>query len=201
MKLSLLVLAILLYALPGRAGEVSCPNSDDTCVTKGDLDTFVEVLKEKRCLQTTPPTLKLDSVTITTDVDGRVYYSGADPNPYTVRMAWCGYEVVATTKLSLVVARREPPVWGLRFRPKFAGSFLFVDAFKQSSAGEAVDVGVLWDILYYKAFNFNIATGFRSAGLGIGIDLTKNFGWFVGTSYSWWTLKVNPQTGLYFAFW
>jgi hypothetical protein len=200
MKSLLLVLAIVLYALPSRA-DVSCPNADDTCVPKADMDAFVAVLKEKKCLQTTQPTFKLDSVTIITDVDGRVYYSGADPHPYTVKMSWCGYDVTAQEKLTLVVAKKEPSVWGFRFRPKFAGSFLFVDAFNQSSAKQAVDVGILWDFVYYKAFNLNIATGFRSAGLGVGMDITRNFGGFVGAAYSWWTLKVNPQAGLYFAFW
>jgi hypothetical protein len=200
MKSLLLVLAIVLYALPSRA-DVSCPNADDTCVPKADMDAFVAVLKEKKCLQTTQPTFKLDSVTIITDVDGRVYYSGADPHPYTVKMSWCGYDVTAQEKLTLVVAKKEPSVWGFRFRPKFAGSFLFVDAFNQSSAKQAVDVGILWDFVYYKAFNLNIATGFRSAGLGVGMDITRNFGGFIGAAYSWWTLKVNPQAGLYFAFW
>jgi len=201
MKALLLALAITLYVFPSRANEVVCPNGDDTCVSKGDMESIVLVLKEKKCLQTTQPTFKLDSVTIITDVEGRVYYSGADPHPYTVKMSWCGYDVTYTGKLTLVVAKKEPPVWGFRFRPKFAGSFLFVDAFNRSSAGEAVDVGILWDLVYYKPFNLNIATGFRSAGFGVGVDATRNFGGFVGASYSWWTLKVNPQAGLYFSFW
>lgn len=200
MKIILLAFALFLYAFTSRA-EVSCPNADDVCVTKADMDALVMLLREKQCLQTTQPTFKLDSVTIITDVDGRVYYSGSDPKPYTVKMAWCGYAVTATDNLTLVVAKKEPPVWGFRFRPKFTGSFLFVDAFHQSSAGEAVDVGILWDILYYKAVNLNITTGFRSAGLGVGVDITRNFGVFIGVAYSWWTLKVNPQAGLYFAFW
>lgn len=201
MKVFLLALATTLYVLPSRANEVSCPNGDDTCVPKGDMDAFVSVLKEKKCFQTTTPAFKLDSVTLVTDVDGRVYYSGSDPHPYTIKMSWCGYDVTAIEKLTLVVAKKEPPVWGFRFRPKFAGSFLFVDAFNRSSAGEAVDVGLLFDFLYYKAFNLNVATGFRSAGLEVGVDITRNFGGFVGAAYSWWTLMVNPQAGLYFAFW
>jgi len=195
-----LVLAVVFYASPSRA-DVSCPNADDTCVPKADMSSFVSILKEKSCFQKTKPTFKLDSVTITTDVDGRVYYSGSDPHPYTINMSWCGYDVSANEKLTLIVAKKEPPVWGFRFRPKFSGSFLFVDAFSQSSAKQAVDVGILWDILYYKAVNFNVATGFRSAGAGVGMDITRNFGWFIGAAYSWWTLKVNPQAGLYFSFW
>jgi hypothetical protein len=201
MKALLLALAITLYVYPSRASDILCPNGDDTCVSKGDLEVFVSVLREKKCLQTTQPTFKLDPVTVITDVDGRVYYSGSDPHPYTIKMSWCGYDVTAIEKLNLVVAKKEPPIWGFRFRPKFAGSFLFVDSFNRSSAGEAVDVGVLFDFLYYKAFNLNVAAGFRSAGIGVGMDITRNFGGFIGAAYSWWTLKVNPQAGLYFSFW
>ncbi len=196
-----LILAIVLYSLPSRASDVLCPNSDDTCVSKQDLDTFMSVLREKKCLQTTQPTFKFDSVTIVTDVDGRVYYSGSNPHPYTVNLSWCGYDVTYTGKLTLVVAKKEPPVWGFRVRPKFAGSFLFVDAFKQSSAGEAVDVGLLWDIFYYKALNFNVATGFRSIGAGFGVDLFRNMTVYGGYAFSWWTLKHNPSIGVGFSLW
>lgn len=201
MKSFLLALAVVLYTLSSRASDVSCPGSDDTCVSKPDLDAFISVLREKKCLQTTQPTFKFDSITLVTDTEGRAYYSGAEPHPYTVTLNWCGYDVTYTGKLTLVVAKREPPTWGFRFRPKFSGSFLFVDAFSQSSAKQAIDVGLLWDFLYYKAFNLNVVTGFRSAGLGVGMDATRNFGGFIGVSYSWWTLKVNPQAGLYFSFW
>lgn len=96
---------------------------------------------------------------------------------------------------------KEPPVWGFRFRPKFAGSYLFVDGFSSSKAVDGVDVGLLWDFFYYKAVNLNVATGFRSIGAGLGADLTRNFGLYGGWSISWWTFKQNPQLGLYFSFW
>jgi hypothetical protein len=198
--LPLALLPTLLWSISAQAETITCAEGA-VCVDSVDMTIMVSLLRDKQCQQTTQPTFELDAITIVTDKDGRVYYSGADPKPYTLKMKWCNYEVTAAGKLNVIVAKTEPPVWGFRFRPKFAGSFLFVDAFKQSSAGEAVDVGILWDFLYYKSFNVNVATGFRSAGVGVGYDITRNFGGYFGGSLSWWTMKVNPQAGLYFSFW
>ena len=199
MKRLLLALTLFLWSTSVWA-QVTCA-AEDTCVAKGDMEKFIAVLQEKRCLQSTHPTFHLDPVTIVVDKEGRVYYSGADPKPYTVKMTWCGYDVTATGKIDLTVAKNEPPVGGFRFRPKFAGSYLFVDGFSSTKSVDGVDVGILWDFLYYKAFNVNVATGFRSIGAGLGLDITRNFGGYAGYAFSWWTLKHNPQLGLYFSFW
>lgn len=191
-------LITLLWCMTAKAQD--CP-AGHKCIPDDDVEVFVQVLRERKCLQDEKPKFQLDPIVIITDVDGRVYYSGAQPVPYTVKMSWCNYEVTGQGKLEVAVAKREPPVWGFRFRPKFSGSFLFVDAFKQDTAGEAIDVGILWDFVYYKQFNLNLATGFRSVGAGLGVDITKNFGMFGAYAFSWWTLLHNPQAGLYFSFW
>lgn len=199
MKRLLLALLLLLWSIPAEA-QVVC-GEGATCVSDADLKAFVTLLEEKKCLQTTQPTIQLDPVTVVVDKNGRVYYSGADPKPYTLKLSWCAYEVTATGKVALTVARNEPPTWGFRFRPKFAGSYLFVDGFSSTKAIDGVDVGILWDFLYYKSLNLNASTGFRSIGGGVGFDITSNFGIYAGYSFSWWTLKHNPQLGLYFSFW
>ena len=199
MKRLLTALTLLLWPLTVRA-EVAC-SAGSTCVSDTDLKTFVTLAQEKQCLQKNQPTFKLDPITVIVDKDGRVYYSGDEPKPYSLKMTWCTYEVTTTGKVALVVAKNEPPVWGFRFKPKFAGSYLFVDGFSSSKAIDGFDVGILWDFLYYKAVNLNVATGFRSIGAGLGLDITRNFGGFAGYAFSWWTLKHNPQLGLYFSFW
>jgi hypothetical protein len=164
------------------------------------MTTVVQLLKDKQCEQTTTPVFTLDPINIIIDQSGRVYHSGDEPHPYTLKMNWCSYEVVAEGSVKLVVAKQEPPTWGFRVKPKFAGSFLIVDAFHQPSASDAVDVGLLWEFLYWRDFNFNVATGFRSIGASVGYDLTRNFGAFGGYGFSWFTLQHNPQAGLYFSF-
>jgi len=202
-KLPLLAMLVGLWPA-SAAAQTTCP-AGSTCVPPEDMEVFVKILKEKKCLQETKPTFKLDPINIVVDQDGRVYYTGADPKPYTLKMSWCNYEAEGTGKVDLVVAKKEPPTWGFRFRPKFAGSFLFVDGFEKYNdkydPSRAVDVGILWEFLYWHSFNLNVATGFRSAGAGLGMDITRNFGIYAGYAFSWWTLKHNPQMGLYFAFW
>lgn len=199
MKRLLTALTLLLWPLTVRA-EVAC-SAGSTCVSDTDLKTLLVLAEEKQCLQKTPPTFQLDPITVVVDKEGRVYYSGDEPKPYTLKMNWCTYEVTTTGKVSLVVAKNEPPVWGFRFKPKFSGSYLFVDGFSSSKAIDGVDVGILWDFLYYKAVNFNIATGFRSIGAGVGLDLFKNMTLYGGYALSWWTLKHNPSIGVGFALW
>jgi hypothetical protein len=165
------------------------------------MKTFMQLLRDTKCRQDTPPTFNLDPINIVEDTDGRIYYSGNQPLPYTLRMSWCNYEITGTGKVSLQVAKKIPPDYGFRFRPKLMGSFLFVDAFTQPKAVDAIDVGILWEFFYWKALNLNVETGFRSVGAGIGIDLSKNFGLYGGYAFSWWTLKSNPQAGVYLAFW
>jgi len=197
MKHLLLTIAIVLWSQHSQTQTCST----GTCVSPDDMKVIVKVLEEKKCLQTTQPIFTLDPITIVTDTEGRVYGSGADPHPYSVKMSWCTYDATAKGKVNLLVAKNEPATWGWRFRPKFMGSFLFVDAFNQPNAGDAVDVGILWDFFYWKALNLNVATGFRSAGAGVGVDLTRNMGLYGGYAFSWWTLKSNVQAGVYFSFW
>jgi hypothetical protein len=190
---------LLLFLIPRKVLGDCPPNA--TCVPSEDIKVFVNLLEDKKCQQSIKPDFKLDPINIVLDKDGRVYYSGNEPYPYTIKMAWCNYEVVAKGQVNLMAAVLVPPSWGFRFRPKFSSSILFVDAFDRSSAGEAIDVGIFWEFLYWKSLNLNVTTGFRSIGLGIGLDITKNFGVQGGYAFSWWTLKHNPQLGLGFAFW
>lgn len=202
MKLFIALLAglLTLLASPVVGAQEPCAEGSQ-CVPPEDMKVFVGVLSEKQCLLSTQPEFKLDPITIVVDQDGRVYASGADPNPYTVKMTWCSYAVTATGGVTVVVARKEPEVWGFRFRPKFSSGFLFVEAFEREKALDAVDVGLLWDFLYWKSFNLNIATGIRSIGAGVGFDITRNFGAYLGYAFAYADVRHNPYAGLYFSFW
>lgn len=201
----LVFLLAFLFPLPALAQQ-ACEGGAK-CVPPEDLEVFVKLLKEKKCLQDEKPVYTIDPIVITTDVEGRVYYSGAMPKPYTIRMKWCNYETTAQGVLNVQVAKKVPPDWGFRFRLKFYGGFLFTDAFEKYAPDDkydpsrAVDAGLQADFLYWRFINLNVGAGFRSVNASVGFDLTKNFGAFAGYAFSFWTLKHNPQAGLYFAFW
>lgn len=194
-------------APPAASGAAAEPCPDGTCVPDADLKKMVEVLREKKCLQTEKPEFDLDPINIVVDRQGRIYYSGAEPHPYTVRMTWCNYEVEAAGKVDIVAAMRVPSTWGFRFRPKAYIGVLPGEAFYNIPDTESlevmdlVDAGVMVDFLYYEWANLNAAVGFRSLGGGIGFDLTENFGAYGGYALTWGDWHHNANLGLWFSFW
>lgn len=202
MRVVAFILAVMVaLAVLARVAHADECRAGSTCVPQEDLEVFVKLLQEQKCRNENPPKFQLDGITIIEDQDGRIYGSGSDPKPYTLHMNWCNYEVTATGKVQLFVAKREPPFWGFRFRPKFQSGFLFTDAIAKENALSAIDVGVLLEGFYYRSVNLNLAAGFRSVGAGVGLDITKNFGAYAGYALSYDGLRSNPYLGLSFAFW
>jgi hypothetical protein len=193
---------VSLVSLSAEADPIAC-EAPNQCVSKQDLDKFLTVLREKKCLQSTKPTFELDPINLIVDKDGRVFYSGAAPNPYTLRMKWCSYEAEAQGKVKLVAAMKEPSLWGFRFRPKAYISLLPFEAFNVASEkfSDSWDAGAMVDFFHYDWANLNVAVGFRSVGAGLGADLTQNFGIYAGYATTWGTWHHNLNLGVWFSFW
>jgi len=65
-----------------------------------------------------------------------------------------------------------------------------------------IDGGVLLEPFFIRWANVNAYVGVRSVGGGVGIDLTKNFGVYLGYAVTWWpTWNSNPYLGISFALW
>ncbi len=188
----------------GIPPEPQCQNTEgQICVEKEDLKLFLKLAEERKCLDDTTPEFKLDSITIIMDEDGRVFYSGADPNkPYKLEMTWCHYKATGEGEVKVLAAMNEPPTWGFRFRPKaYLGYLPFKLMQKDSDFSSGLDAGLLLDVFYVKWVNFNVAAGFRSTGAGAGFDLTSNFGLYLGYSFAWDMKPTHNLLGAaYFAF-
>jgi hypothetical protein len=198
MKRLLATLAILLW--PSSALAAECAEGS-TCVPPEDMKAFVTILKEKKCLQTEKPTFTLDPITIITDEHGRVFYTGADPNPYKLKMTWCGYEADGEGSVKLTAAMKEPETWGFRFRPKAYLGYLPLEPIAYSkTASQGIDAGLMLDFFHVQFANVNVAVGFRSFGLGAGVDITKNFGGYLGYAMTWASWNHNLNSGIWFAF-
>lgn len=193
-------LGTLFVSFPVLAQTTACP-SGHVCVPPEDMKVFVRLLQEQKCRTETTPTFRLDPINLVVDRDGRVYGSGADPHPYTLAMSWCNYDVTAKGSVKLVAARREPPEFGFRFRLKAGMGPLVSDLFTRGWNLDAVDVGLLWELGFYREVNLNLVTGFRSAGVVLGFDLTRNVGLYFGYGLAYAGPRHNPTTGLSFAFW
>lgn len=201
---ALLVALPLVFLAPLAEAADTSPSTcaaGSTCVPKADMDVFVSLLKEKHCLQTDKPTFEVDPITIVVDKDGRIYGSGTDPVPWRLHMKWCGYDVDGGGKVSIVAAQKVEPDYGFRFRVKAAMGILGVEAFKRDPWTQAVDVGVLVEPFFFRSVNVNVAVGVRSFGGGLGFDLTRNFGVYLGYAVTFAELRSNPYAGLSFSFW
>jgi hypothetical protein len=200
----LVTLAVFLLASLAHADECEPPA---TCVPEKDMELFLQMAREKQCLFNNEPKFELDPVNIVIDREGRVYFSGAKPHPYKLRMTWCNYEVEAEGKVKVIAAMREPDTWGFRFRPKaYIGALPFEAFYADPTLDDLrvhdlIDAGAMVDFFYVEWFNVNAAVGFRSLGGGVGFDLTSNFGAYAGYGLSWGEWNHNLNLGLWFSFW
>lgn len=164
------------------------------------MDVILEVLGERKCLDTHPPVLTLDRVIITVDQDGRYYYSGGAPNPYTVQVDWCHYKIVGEGQVDVQVARLLPPTWGFRFRPKTHVGYLPTAIFDGSGFMNGVEVALGADMLYWRSLNLGATVGFRGVSIGPGYDVTKNFGVWAGYEVTYLAPHHGAIAGIWFAF-
>jgi hypothetical protein len=176
-----------------------CPEGF-TCVVDEDMKAFMQLLRDQKCRDETPPTIKADPVIIVVDRKGRVFGSGTGDKPYTLHLDWCNYQLEAKTQVHLDVAQRVEPTWGFRLRVKATAGLLVFDAFKERKLYEAMDGGVLVEPFFIQWANVNAYVGFRSVGLGFGADITTNFGAYAGYALTWGTWRSNPFLAAYFAF-
>lgn len=179
--------------------QTTC-TADQTCVPKEDLRDMVAVLKTQRCFKTERPEFKIDPIVVFTDVAGRLYVSGAAPYPWKLHMKWCSNEVEAAGVVHIEAAKILPQKYGLRFRPKAWIGYLPREALDAMEVGAGIDAGAMLDFLYWHWLNLNAAVGVRSGGLGIGADLTENFGLYTGWAVSWGNWNQNANVAAWFGF-
>lgn len=193
-------LAILFASLPVKADpDNACQG---TCVPPEDMKSLVASAKLKSCMNHTQPTIESDSITIVTDKDGRVFFSGAAPHPYTLRMKWCEYELEAKSTIHVVAAMQPAPTSGFRLRPKaYLGYALAEPLRTNGQARDGLDAGLAEEILYWRNLNLNVAVGVRTFGAGLGIDIFRSFGAYAGYAMTWDGFRANPLVSLWFAFW
>lgn len=194
----------MLVAMPAQAiaqeGEPAACNG--TCVSPEDMKKFVEMLHERKCLDTKAPRLLLDPINIVVDKQGRIFSSGNNPKPYKMKIEWCNYEIQAEGEVKVLAAVQEPPAYGFRFRPKAYTGLLLAEPFRKDAVfTDAIDAGLMVDPLYVKDFNLNFHVGFRSVGAGVGMDIFRSFGVYAGYALAWNGLNHNPEAALWFSFW
>jgi len=193
------IAALVLTSTTFSLAESPCPNNN-TCVPNEDLRDMVTIMREHKCLKIEKPEFKLSPIVILTDREGRIYTSGAQPVPWTLQMKWCSKETVATGLVNVDVAKYIPPEYGFRLRPKAWIGYLPLEALDTKEAGHGIDAGVMLDFAHWKWINANLTAGVRSGGVGIGADITQNFGAYAGWSMTWGSWHQNVVGAFWFAF-
>jgi hypothetical protein len=197
MKVALASLLLLLS--PVARAQEACDGG--VCVEQEDLTKFVQLAEDAKCRETTPPTFQLDPITVMVDEDGRIYGSGSDPQPYKLTMTWCNYQVEGKGQVKIIAAKRIPKEYGFRFRPKAAMGYLPVTAFEEKNASMGIDIGVLLEPVYYHWGNLNGYVGVRSTGAGVGLDVTRNMGVYIGWAIAWKNWQQNVHLAVSFTLW
>lgn len=207
MKLSLGAASILALVLSsGAASADECvPPPGGKCLTKEQLDQVKEALRELKSIHEAPAALELtEPIIIVHDWEGRVYVNGGDAKPLKMKLK-LGDTIdrdLAATLPTQVYYRPKPPDPMFRLRIR-AQAGLLVPQLVNSIDGTAQrfwDAGIGWDFFHYDALNVSLYTGVNSSGGGIGYDITKNFGPYVGYSLVYDGFKSSVLTGIYFSF-
>ena len=204
MKRLALILCLLLfpaYALAEDTAESPppCPEGH-VCVEKDDMAKFFEYARNRRCRATTNPTITVDPVHIIVDKEGRVFGSGTGQKPSKIHIDWCNYDLDFHSQIGLDVAQAEESEWGFRLRVKATMGVLASKLWDAKEVKDVLDVGVLVEPFYFHWANVNAYVGVRSFGVGLGADITSNFGAYLGYSMTWGEWEHTPFGSLYFAF-
>lgn len=189
-KMNSLILFISLLAVDG--------NTDQKCMPSKTYEDVIKILKQYQCLQETKPDVKLGELNIVIDEAGRIYSGPEDGNTdITGNINWCAFDIKFKFKPKIKMHTKKKPVGGFRFRFK---AYVYAKFIYIKTPRDILDAGIGIDFLHYKRFNVQVVTGILSFGLGVGWDITKNFGAVLGVVNPWWEFRISPIAGFYFGF-
>lgn len=201
MRYVLLALSALLFSSRALADDPPpCPPPYAVCLTAEEKQTVGDSLRELKEIKEAKATVKVtDDIVIVRDWEDRVYVNGGSGKPIRATLT-LGSTVERDLELQLPVQtfyREKPPDPMFRLRVRAQAGVLFprvLDSFK-----DGWDAGIGWDFMHVGPANLSAYTGIRSVGGGLGVDLTKNFGPYVGYAFLYDGLKSGVLGGVYFS--
>lgn len=189
---------------------VECPTTDcvpsgGRCLSSDQLNRVKKALEELDGIHQAKATVEVqDTVTIISDWDGRVYVNGGETNPVRMKLK-LGDTIdrdMAIVLPTQVYYRPKPPDPMFRLRIRAQAGLLIPGALKRlkGESSSFADAGIGWDFFHLGSFNVSGYTGVASLGAGFGLDLTKNFGPYVGYALVYDGLQSSILGGVYFSF-
>ncbi len=207
MKLCVIALAALLAAVPAAAlaADPCVPEPGGKCLTKDQFEQVKKALSELDSIHKAPAVVtSVDPIVVVYDWEGRVYVNGGSTAPLRLKV-----KVGETVDRDLLVTlpanvyyREKPadPPFRIRIR---AQAGLLVPEMVRTASGDKQsfwDGGVGLDFFHLGSVNLSANVGVRSAGGGIGLDLTRNFGPYVSYALVYDGFRSSVQIGSYFSF-
>ena len=184
-------------------------NSGGVYLTKINKNKIIKALKElKNIYDSKAELIFKEPIIIIRDWKDRIYINGGAKKPIKVELK-IGKHIDRDFNASLPIRifyRKAPPVPWFRLRIRAQVGILVLEAIHDISGTNNLrpfwDAGIGWDFMRIPMINLNLAgyTGIRSVGGGVGLDLTKNFGVYVGYGLIYNGFRSSVLTSFYFAF-
>lgn len=200
-----IVAALFILLISSLALAQDCVQCDGKCLTPDQVEKLREAIKELKNIHESPATVEFqDPVVIIRDWDGRVYIDGGSEKPLRLKVKIGEHvdrDVLATVE-SRVWYRPVPESPMFRLRIRAQAGILVPEMAKTISGDEKPfwDGGVGWDFFHVMDVNLAVFTGVRSAGVGPGIDITKNFGVYAGYAVVYDGFSSSALATAYFSF-
>lgn len=200
----LTVALALSVAIASRAATAAdcIPPDGGKCLDKEQLEAVKKAVRELDSIHSAAAEVTIqDPVVIVHDWDGRVYVNGGPSRPIRAKLT-----VGPTVERDLTVTvpvqvyyRDKPPDPMFRLRIRAQAHVLPIEAFRPG-VSRFWDAGVGWDFFHLGPVNAALFTGVYSAGGGLGLDVTRNFGFYAGYSLVYDGLRSTAAAGAYMSF-
>lgn len=196
---------ILLWPTPSLADVPCTPPPGGKCITAQQLSEIKQALDELGNIHSAPAVVTTnDKIEIIQDWGGRVYVNGGSTATLKLQLS-LGDTVKREMALELtpIISTREKPEdppFRLRIR---AQAGLLATQLVRTSEGHYQtfwDMGISLDFFHVSSFNVASYLGVNSLGAGVGYDLTRNFGPYIGYSLAYEGPSSSLLIGAYFSF-
>lgn len=204
-SMAFIMLSILLLILAETTSYADEEQCIGKCLTPSQFEQVKLALEELDSIHKSKATLTTeDQIVIIQDWQGRVYVNGGSTKPLKLKLK-IGETIDRDLNFVLqpkLYYRPKPPdpMFRLRVRAQIG---LLVPEMVMTAIGDKqsfLEGGLALDFFHVGLFNVSAYAGVRSIGGGLGIDLTKNFGPYVGYSFIYNELRSSCLTGVYFSF-
>jgi len=192
------------------APDTCVPPPGGKCLTKEQLDKITEAIKELDDIHKSPAVVEFKQpIIIIQDWQNRTYINGGTNKPIDMKVKIGSYvdrDMAVTLPVQVSYRDKPPdPLFRLRIRAQFGFLIPQVVQTLMGTKQNMFDGGLALDFFHLGIFNVAVYAGVFSSGLGLGLDITRNFGITSNLVVRYEGLInsadfLSNMTGIYFSF-